>query len=682
LRAAVRGDPREASAGARPAAASPSRSAATGSFSYEESHALLISAGAYRQWPRLTEVASEIDEVADALRHRGFSVAILEDPDAEQLRDGVKSFIDRYGYRPDNRLLLFFSGHGHTRNQRGYIVPVNAPNPVLDEPGFLSTAIPMLEVMTWARRIEAKHALFVFDSCFAGTLFETRALPDPTDAYVRSSSSRPVRQFITAGDAGQEVPARSIFTPLFIRGIDGDADFTRDGYVTASELGVYLSQRVPDYGTGQTPQYGKIRDPDLDEGDFVFEVRPGSGAAEIPMTERPMRADPERSPAAGPDAAPAERPDQPPPPSALADGSLVLWKVGSPHDGRTPDPRVPRSILERARELSLNIRAESIDPRDFFSHYVDAYLEGNPPDIVSIDNYGHLDGITTDLGSFKGIYAQPGVQEDLIFATETLDELGRGWQLLTRGSPNFEGAVKLALPAPDCPYRPGQNTTTLGQEDVREMVQVLERATRAYMACDQAAFLQDADHQSLDDGCSGPSREVVNVAICPPFGTESLAFVPVTAAVRGEGSLGQSTLLAAMRKRNGWSVLTLSDDPVTHGLIANLPAMSRLYVGGGTRAPAAAELETGDGIYPAPSGGARFGNFVWRRPSRDPAALEIAEFNYGRSSRLFATPKPPSGPAGQSSGSLWSTNGAWRWRIWSIGPGGEIAFSDTHSFTH
>ena len=35
---------------------------------------------------------------------------------------------------------------------------------------------------------------------------------------------------------------------------------------------MYLQKKVPYYESGQTPQYGKIRDPYLDEGNFVFEV--------------------------------------------------------------------------------------------------------------------------------------------------------------------------------------------------------------------------------------------------------------------------------------------------------------------------------------------------------------------------------------------------------------------------
>jgi hypothetical protein len=47
-----------------------------------------------------------------------------------------------------------------------------------DERGFLRKAYAMIDLLALARKIEANHALFLFDSCFSGTIFETRALPD------------------------------------------------------------------------------------------------------------------------------------------------------------------------------------------------------------------------------------------------------------------------------------------------------------------------------------------------------------------------------------------------------------------------------------------------------------------------------------------------------------------------
>lgn len=47
------------------------------------------------------------------------------------------------------------------------------------------------------------------------------------------------------------------------------------------------------YGSGQTPQYGKIKDPYLDEGDFVFELKqPDEIAAEKAKDEQPDKVSP------------------------------------------------------------------------------------------------------------------------------------------------------------------------------------------------------------------------------------------------------------------------------------------------------------------------------------------------------------------------------------------------------
>jgi hypothetical protein len=261
---------------------------------YSASHALVIGAADYehRSWNDLPRVRDEVDEVASTLRVHGFNVETVLDPSGDELRTAIRRFVVQHGFtrvNADNRLLVFFSGHGHTRlNDRGYLVPVDAPDPFLDEPGFLDKALDMIEVIGWAERIEAKHALFVFDSCFSGTLFETRAQSRPGEAYIRASTAKPVRQFITAGRADEEVPAASIFTPQFLKALEGDADTNDDGYVTGVELGLYLMQTVPDYNPAQTPQYGKIRNVRLDKGDFVFEAREASqpNAVEVTTWER------------------------------------------------------------------------------------------------------------------------------------------------------------------------------------------------------------------------------------------------------------------------------------------------------------------------------------------------------------------------------------------------------------
>ncbi len=244
---------------------------------YRESHALVIGVSEYTNgWPRLPGVLEDIREVKAALEAQGFNVIVVQNPTQRQMEDAFKSFINKYGGGKDNRLLFYFAGHGHTLKptyggEMGYIVPVDAPDPSKDEAGFRERAMDMQMIEVYARRIQSRHAIFIFDSCFSGSLFAmSRAIPEA----IEMKTSRPVRQFITAGTAQQTVPDKSIFRSQFVRALKGEADMNKDGYVTASELGQYLEDTVTNYSKkSQTPQYGKIRDPNLDQGDFVFPLQ-------------------------------------------------------------------------------------------------------------------------------------------------------------------------------------------------------------------------------------------------------------------------------------------------------------------------------------------------------------------------------------------------------------------------
>ena len=239
---------------------------------YEGSYALLIGASDYSAgWSDLKCVPSEIDDLEKAVKQHGFQVDKVLNPDGRKLKAAFEDFIGRYGYKRGNRLFLFFSGHGHSRDhgKKGYLVPCDAPDPRKDELGFLRKALTMTDILAWSKKMEAKHALFLFDSCFSGTIFKSKAFPD-LPPHISAVTAKPVRQYITAGDAGEMVPAKSVFAPCLVKALRGKADLTRDGYVTGSELGLYLREEVMRYKTGQTPNYGKILDTDLNEGDFVF----------------------------------------------------------------------------------------------------------------------------------------------------------------------------------------------------------------------------------------------------------------------------------------------------------------------------------------------------------------------------------------------------------------------------
>jgi Caspase domain len=250
---------------------------------YKASYALVIGISQYtRGWPTLPGVVEDVTAVADALRRHGFEVTLARDVTREGFDRALRDFISTRGLDPEHRLLIYFAGHGETvglpdGRQLGYLVPADAPEQRADPVKFDELAISMDLIEAYARRIRAKHALFVFDSCFSGSLFTAlRGLPPAISERIR----QPVRQFITAGSATQQVPDRSQFRRSFIEALNGDADGDRDGFVTGSELGYWLEQQVTNYSRGaQTPQSGKIRDAALDKGDIVFAVGPPSAPA-------------------------------------------------------------------------------------------------------------------------------------------------------------------------------------------------------------------------------------------------------------------------------------------------------------------------------------------------------------------------------------------------------------------
>ncbi|MEL0161112.1 MAG: caspase family protein, partial [Deltaproteobacteria bacterium] len=247
------------------------------SYIYAESHALVIGVSQYRNgWSNLPGVQDDVEEVSQSLKANGFEVTTIEDPGLDELENAIEDFIFEKGTNPENRLLIYYAGHGHTMTlgyggEMGFLVPADAPVPQKGRDAkFRRQALSMQRIEEVAKNTSAKHVLFMFDACFAGSVFlATRAAP----AYIQQNTKEPVRQFITSGSAEQEVPDKSIFRRAFVDALNGKADYDKDGYLTGTELGAYIQKRTAEDWEGKlTPQYGKLQDPNLNKGDFVFEL--------------------------------------------------------------------------------------------------------------------------------------------------------------------------------------------------------------------------------------------------------------------------------------------------------------------------------------------------------------------------------------------------------------------------
>ena len=313
---------------------------------YDESHALVIGVSDYTNgWPSLPGVKRDIEAVSAALQKQGFQVEKVLNPTRAQFDQAIRRFISRWGQAERNRLLIYYAGHGQTLTtvdgrELGYIVPADAP-PSTNSGAFKQVAVSMSEIETYALQIEARHVLFVFDSCFSGSLFEAmRGLPDA----IASKTARPVRQFITAGTAEQSVPDNSVFCGQFIEGLNGEADLDKDGFITGSELGMFLENKVTNYSKrAQTPRYGKIRNPNLDKGDIVF-VAPGGAAKAGGATAKGNTKGSNRSGRAG--NTPTAPADPTPPAGAMLTFDFNVVKVDARGTVSKPAKKQARYISE------------------------------------------------------------------------------------------------------------------------------------------------------------------------------------------------------------------------------------------------------------------------------------------------------------------------------------------------
>jgi len=240
---------------------------------YKEYYALVIGVSHYEKWPKIPFAIQDAKEVSERLGLLGFKTKLVLDPTHRELLTALTEMVYLMGKDENRALLLYYAGHGETetladKTKMGYIIPKDCPLLKNDPMGFSTHAISMREIESISLRIKSRHVLMLFDSCFSGSLFAlVRAVPHD----ITEKSTLPVRQYITAGSEEEEVPDRSVFKRCFLIGLEGDADLTGDGYITGSEMGMYLADKVVNYTNRQQhPQYGKINNPDLDRGDFIF----------------------------------------------------------------------------------------------------------------------------------------------------------------------------------------------------------------------------------------------------------------------------------------------------------------------------------------------------------------------------------------------------------------------------
>ena len=174
---------------------------------------------------------------------------------------------------PDDRILVFFAGHGHTvagrRGETGFLVPVDG------KANELATLIRWDELTRNADLIPAKHMLFLMDACYGGLALTRKTIPPGSMRFLKDMLQRYSRQVLTAGkadevvsDAGGTRLGHSIFTSHLLDGLDGAAS-AGGALITGHGLMSYVYEKVgSDQHSRQTPHFGFFDG----DGDFIFDT--------------------------------------------------------------------------------------------------------------------------------------------------------------------------------------------------------------------------------------------------------------------------------------------------------------------------------------------------------------------------------------------------------------------------
>ena len=278
-----------------------------GTTLYSGSWALVVGIDSYQSpIPALQYAERDARDIAALLSVLDFPASntrLLLASEGGVTRERIESVLDddlnpKMG--EDDRLLIYFAGHGVTSETHGerhghLLLPgslvhgqwPSAERLYVDRPP--SGALGMDNLLNQVRRLPAKHKLLLIDACFSGFMArspETQGAVVSNDPRVARWAASPVTQLLTAGRSGERASemaryGHGVFTHYVLEALRGHADPRGDGLITFSELVSFVRHRVGgEPGVDQDPQPGKFGG----EGEFLFIRRATAPVAPLTIT--------------------------------------------------------------------------------------------------------------------------------------------------------------------------------------------------------------------------------------------------------------------------------------------------------------------------------------------------------------------------------------------------------------
>jgi len=242
---------------------------------YDKSYAVMVGIDDYPGWwPDLSFGKNDVYVLEKRMKIHGFESVFLFDKAAskQKILDTIrKDLAPRVKY--NENILFFFAGHTYTKPDKkgkdvGYLVCYDTRLKTIE-----SSGIKITELADLLGSLKCKHSYIMIDGCVSGTKMvrEKRYAPDSKEFMKKVSSNKAV-QIIVAGSNNQslvEIGGIGLLVRNFVDALNGGADSNFDGFLTASEIGIFLRPTISYISSGfHVPEYGNYSG----TGENIFKV--------------------------------------------------------------------------------------------------------------------------------------------------------------------------------------------------------------------------------------------------------------------------------------------------------------------------------------------------------------------------------------------------------------------------
>jgi len=269
---------------------------------FAASHAFLIAIEDYDHLTRLQTPVSDVQLLAEVLQHEAHDYTIhplVLNPDKAELEIFLSQTLPAL-VKPDDRVLLYFAGHGIALDEENIAEPKGFLLPRDAQRNDTSSFLPMEFLNDQLHKLPCRHLLLMLDCCFAGSFqwsnTRTRGIgfdhlpkyvyrqrfeyfvQEPawqvvTSAAYNQKASDVVNQYALGKREENNAP-NSPFTLALVEALrDGAGDLVPhggDGLMTLSEVFSYVQDRLAQCQSANTQKPACFPLPKHRQGEFLF----------------------------------------------------------------------------------------------------------------------------------------------------------------------------------------------------------------------------------------------------------------------------------------------------------------------------------------------------------------------------------------------------------------------------